>query len=84
MAKKCCICGKNIDSDYDCNNPYPVMPANRECCSDCNQKYVVPARLVLSYPMGYDNNAVIFLKTPTKKELEALTQALDDCFAAHK
>ena len=41
---KCCICGKKING-YG-NNPWPVNTKEKSrCCSDCNIRYVIPARL---------------------------------------
>lgn len=40
--KKCCICGKEFEGWG--NDPYPVKN-ERECCDECNYKYVLPARL---------------------------------------
>lgn len=40
----CCICGKTIEG-YG-NNPYPVKEEG-ECCSECNAKHVIPARIAL-------------------------------------
>lgn len=41
---KCCICFKYFEG-YG-NNPYPVLKEG-ECCNECNQKYVIPARISL-------------------------------------
>lgn len=38
----CCICNKEFYG-YG-NNPYPVKEDGR-CCSECNMKYVIPARM---------------------------------------
>lgn len=38
----CCICGSEF-TGYG-NNPYPYKEDGR-CCSDCNIRYVIPARL---------------------------------------
>ena len=42
----CCICGNPI-KDWG-NNPNPICK-NGECCDECNQKYVLQARVVKSY-----------------------------------
>lgn len=43
----CCICGSTF-YDYTGNNPRPVVDDdNAVCCSDCNSRYVIPARLSL-------------------------------------
>ena len=44
--KVCCICGKKFYG-YG-NNPEPVKSSGY-CCDDCNEKYVVPARIHLIY-----------------------------------
>ena len=44
--KICCICGKEFYG-YG-NNPEPVK-SEGYCCDDCNEKYVVPARIHLIY-----------------------------------
>ena len=40
--KTCCICGRKFTGWG--NNPYPVKDQG-ECCDDCNQQHVIPARL---------------------------------------
>ena len=44
---KCCICGKEFNG-YG-NNPYPVgwdvYTDEDRCCDDCNERYVIPARI---------------------------------------
>lgn len=40
--KTCCICGRKFTGWG--NNPYPVKDQG-ECCNDCNQRHVIPARL---------------------------------------
>ncbi len=42
-VKKCCICGKKFTGWG--NNPAPVK-LKGECCDECNNDYVIPARLV--------------------------------------
>ena len=39
----CCICNKPIDSAYG-NNADPICEG--ECCEACNEKYVIPARML--------------------------------------
>lgn len=41
----CCICGRVIHGQYG-NDPWPVvMTLNAQCCDDCNNEIVVPARI---------------------------------------
>ena len=42
VKHKCCICGK-VFTGYG-NNPDPVKK-NGRCCDDCDNRYVIPARL---------------------------------------
>ena len=44
MEMKCCICGKETYG-YG-NSALPIK--NGICCNDCNNKFVIPARLRLS------------------------------------
>lgn len=39
----CCICNKPIDSAYG-NNADPICEG--ECCESCNEKFVIPARML--------------------------------------
>ena len=40
----CCICGKKFTGWG--NNPWPVVnDPGAECCNDCNNTYVIPARI---------------------------------------
>ena len=41
---KCCICDKTFEG-YS-NNALPF--ADGECCDECNQKYVIPYRMLLA------------------------------------
>ncbi|MCH5215104.1 MAG: hypothetical protein J1E97_07920 [Muribaculaceae bacterium] len=41
--KKCCICGKEYEGQG--NNPYPVKPADLECCNACSFEVVMPSRM---------------------------------------
>lgn len=42
---KCCICGKKCEDKYG-NNPYPLFTGkNERCCNECNDSYVLFARL---------------------------------------
>ena len=43
---KCCICGKEVDGWG--NNPWPVKE-DGECCDDCNNNEVIPARILHMY-----------------------------------
>lgn len=46
MSKKkmCCICGKEIVGWG--NNPWPVVKEeDAECCDECNDTKVIPARI---------------------------------------
>lgn len=43
-SKTCCICGKEY-TGYG-NNPEPVRISGR-CCNDCNEKRVIPARMLM-------------------------------------
>lgn len=51
---KCCICGKELKNPIiEGNNPWPVDDdPSHVCCSECNDKYVVPARVKQSYGKG--------------------------------
>ena len=40
---KCVFCGKSLTIE-ECNNPEPIMGAEFDCCADCNDKFVIPAR----------------------------------------
>ena len=54
MNIKCCICHKEI-SLTEGNNPYPVRDwscigsKTNRCCNECNDRFVIPARLMLSH-----------------------------------
>ena len=39
----CCICGR-VFSGWG-NNPYPLAESG-SCCDTCNDRYVIPARLI--------------------------------------
>lgn len=41
--KVCCLCGNEIYGWG--NNPWPLAQAG-ECCDSCNEKKVIPARLI--------------------------------------
>ena len=44
----CNICGKPIVG-YG-NNPYPICDTDEErCCDECNNAYVIPARLIMMH-----------------------------------
>ena len=47
MSKKCCLCGKEMKSFYEENNPWPLAKCEKACCSACNDK-VVNARIALA------------------------------------
>ena len=43
-VKKCCICGREFVGWG--NNPWPVVKdEDAECCDDCDNVYVIPARI---------------------------------------
>lgn len=53
-TEKCCICGKTFEG-YG-NNPRGALNENREivewrdedrCCDECNNRHVVPGRIML-------------------------------------
>lgn len=45
---KCVICGKKIENEWECNNPWPVdQTPGAVCCSDCNSTKVIPARFAM-------------------------------------
>lgn len=53
-VKICCICGKKFEGWG--NNPDPVtdengnlFPVDARCCDECNDEYVIPARLIAIY-----------------------------------
>ena len=47
---KCCFCGKELQTEYTedstkwVNNPFPLASVDNYCCTDCNNKLVIPAR----------------------------------------
>ena len=54
MSKKCCLCGKEMKSFYEENNPWPLAKGDDDrCCSSCNQR-VVFARIALA--TAFDND----------------------------
>lgn len=45
---KCCICGKQCENQWG-NNPWPLKEKDTDrCCNECNENYVIPARIILS------------------------------------
>ena len=40
---ECCLCGHKFLGFG--NNPYPIRSEKEDCCNDCNDKKVIPARL---------------------------------------
>ena len=57
----CCLCGKEMTSIHDTNNPFPLTPKclavnaledslPHRCCNDCCIKKVAPARLEIIKP----------------------------------
>ena len=42
---ECCLCGHKFLGFG--NNPYPIRSEKEDCCNDCNDKKVIPARLEL-------------------------------------
>lgn len=45
-VKSCCICGKELKSHLEYNNPYPISKDDRDvCCGICNITFVVPERM---------------------------------------
>ena len=53
-VKTCCICGKTFEGWG--NNPDPItdkdgnlFPESARCCDECNNEYVIPARLIEIY-----------------------------------
>ena len=43
---KCCFCGKECENEFG-NNPAPVNnDPNARCCNECNDKIVIPARIL--------------------------------------
>lgn len=54
----CCICGMPIEGWG--NNPDPVVREPRaRCCDECNQRYVLPARIVELYRREKTNDEVV-------------------------
>lgn len=56
--RKCCFCGKEITEKWDYHNADPIVAPDENgfyegCCSDCNERYVKPARRVLWPPVPY-------------------------------
>ena len=50
MIKKCCLCG--IEFYGYGNNPYPLCDVNDcdgRCCNECDNKYVIPSRIIMVY-----------------------------------
>ena len=46
MSKvKCCLCAHDLDNEWG-NNPAPVVNTEgAKCCNECNDMFVIPARL---------------------------------------
>ena len=43
--EKCVFCGKELTSS-ECNNPEPIIDgADFDCCKECSDKFVIPARM---------------------------------------
>lgn len=75
--KICCICGKEFKGSG--NNPYPLMSVDKECCDDCNTRYVLTLREIY-FPEGYSDNYVVFNHTPSTKDLEDLVRCTESFY----
>lgn len=71
-GKKCCICGKDIQGWG--NNALPVKDGI--CCDECNEKKVIPARIV----QLYKNKGT---KTEQKRVNEDLSTSIDKFEQSH-
>jgi hypothetical protein len=58
----CCLCGEDIISVLDSNNPWPLSEDEEDrCCGDCNNSKVIPARLKLFFKNGNTSSEVFRL-----------------------
>ena len=65
MNLKCSICGKEINSIFDKNNPEPVLQEKGAVvCGDCNYNIIVLARRYLVCEGGLSS----FLKLSSDKD----------------
>ena len=78
----CCICGKKLDLSFS-HNPYPVREESwygqkeNRCCSDCNGRIVIPARISLPYNDILTRNILIArFKNMSYEELRASLKPL--------
>ena len=42
----CCLCGDTFTGFG--NNPFPIVEDESRCCDECNGRYVIPTRLMMS------------------------------------
>jgi len=48
MSKfKCCLCDKEVEGYGNNPRPLPIKNENDQCCDECNQTKVIPARIEL-------------------------------------
>ena len=46
MKPKCCLCGKECESEFG-NSVFPLIKdENKVCCDECNKEKIVPLRIV--------------------------------------
>jgi hypothetical protein len=59
VVPRCCLCGEDF-LEYG-NNPEPFCAGmdDPRCCDDCNDRFVVPVRMILG--RGYDDAEVLGL-----------------------
>lgn len=56
---RCCICGENRaeNSAVWGNNPEPFGEGTDRCCDDCNDRFVVPVRII--FGRAYHNKSML-------------------------
>lgn len=54
-AKICVICGMEIGENEWGNNPWPIED-HGECCKECNENIVIPARIIECFFNKQTNN----------------------------
>ena len=45
--QRCVLCGVDV-ADRQGNNPWPLASPKNQCCRDCNDKRVIPARVIFA------------------------------------
>lgn len=49
---KCCLCGKDTKEFGNNPDPLPSINDSDECCDECNETKVIPARLSSLFNIG--------------------------------